>query len=126
MEEERLKRGKFKAVERDRPARGEMSDLAAPNQTPAVDDRDIIAYPLDRLQDMRSHKDSIPAGNVLTQPVLEHGDARRVDALEGLVQKEHLRTVDDRRRKRDLLAHPGAEFREPLPARTGEFEHFEQ
>src|SRR5262245_32743333 len=75
---------------------------------------------------MRGHKNRAASGDETSKPILKHRHARRVNALERLVAEENLGAVNDRRRKRDLLSHPRAEFGQALAVGRGQVERIQQ
>ena len=71
-----------------------------------IDDRNMRAQPLHNLQHMRGQKDRRAARNHSLQHRLQRPCGNRVHALKRLVEEQHLRPMDHRRRQRQLLSHP--------------------
>ena len=67
------------------------------DQPPLRDDADVIAQPLDDLEDVRGQEDRAAAGDEGLQQILDLARRERVDALEGLVEEEQSRARGEAR-----------------------------
>ena len=71
-----------------------------------MDHADLVAEPLHDFQDVRGEEHGEPAAaDEIREQRGERSFGHRVHPFERLVQKEQLRTVDERGRQRQLLAH---------------------
>ena len=70
-----------------------------------MDDADVVAQPLDDLEDVRGEEDRAAAFHERGEQVLDLPRRDGVDALERLVEEQQPRGGQQRRRERDLLAH---------------------
>ena len=103
-------------------AREHLGDRRLLDQPAAVDDHDAV----DRLRDLGEHvardEDRAALGGERAQEVAQPPDPGRVEAVRRLVEHEHLRVAEQRRREAEALPHPervalDAPLRAPRSAR---------
>ena len=84
------------------------------------------AEALDDLQHMRGEEDGSAARDHALQHGLEGVGGNGVHSLEGLIEKQHLRPVDDGGGERELLAHAVGVIRDELLRLIGEAHEVQQ
>ncbi len=91
-----------------------------------MDDGDAVAEFLHDFENVRGEKDGHSGPDQRPEKVLDQPRGHRIDALEGLVEKEELRFVDQSRTERQFLFHPVAEIDDLFPALAGEVHQLQQ
>ena len=84
-------------------ALAQLVDRAGGDEPAVLDDRHVLAQPLDELELVRGEDDGHAGVRALAQHAAHHVDAGRVEAGERLVEHEHLRVVDERDAELDAL-----------------------
>ena len=105
----------------------ERGQLSAGHQSAAMQDRHALADALNVAEDMggEQHGHAALLGHSPDE-LQEIVASQRVEPGRRLVEQQHLRIVDQRLGKPDLLAHAGGELTEPLIANGDQLELFEQ
>ena len=93
---------------------------------PPVDDRHLVAQPLHHVEHVRGEEEGDPAGGQAAQEVAHHAAGHGVDAVQGLVEEEHLRPVDEGAGEGELLAHALRVVHHELAALVGQGEELEE
>ncbi len=96
------------------------------DRPPLVDDDDARAQPLDDVEQMGAEEDGAPLRRQAAQQFLEHQHRVRVEAVERLVEDDHVGRVQQRGGNQHLLSHPLRERHHACAAHTVELEHAEQ
>jgi hypothetical protein len=92
-----------------------------------VDDAHVADQALHHLQHVAREEDrQRPPGDEVLQHPPDPAHRHGVDPLEGLVEEEEPRTVDEGAPERQLLAHPVAVVGDDLPRLVGELQRPEQ
>src|ERR1017187_8120133 len=126
MQEQRLQGAELLTVVSERAVVGEERDIAFPDEFAGLgDDGDIVADALDGFEHVGGHEDGAALVGEAAQPLLHERDTGGVDALEGLVEEQDLRGMDDGGGEGHALAHAGGVFGQSLGG-IGEFERVEQ
>src|SRR5207245_3928454 len=92
----------------------------------ADDDLQAAAHPLRDLQDVGREDNRLPFLAEVLEDVFHLAGALRIEANSGLVEEEHLRVVEQRRRQRDLLPHASRVARKEVVAPLPQVEELEQ
>ena len=106
--------------------RANLRGRAVRHLPPAVDDDDARADALDDLEDVRAEENRLALRRQLLEQFLH--DRRRVgvEPVERLVEKQHVRPVNERGRDEHLLPHALRELGHALLPRVAQAEELEQ
>ncbi len=104
----------------------DLVERALGHDAPAVDHRHLVAQPLHHVEHVRGEEEGHAARGQAPQEVAHHAAGDGVDAVERLVEEEHLRAVDEGAGEGQLLAHALRVVHHELAALVGQGEELEE
>jgi hypothetical protein len=107
-------------------AGAKLFEGAVGDELAVVDDAYVGAEALNDFENVGGEEDSCAAGDHALQHLLEGAGGDGVDALEGLVEKEDLRPVDDGCGEGELFLHAVREVGDELLGFAGKVHEFEE